>query len=100
MTEGSDRIRIDKWLWHARLCKTRGLAASIVTGGKLRINGQRTEKPGRAVGQGDVLTINLAGHVRVLRILACGTRRGPASEATMLYEEVGEGRTDLPTPAP
>lgn len=97
MTGAVDRIRIDKWLWHARLCKTRGLAASVVSGGRLRLNGQRIEKPGRAVGPGDVLTLRLAGQVRVLRILACGTRRGPAPEAATLYEEIGPaGETAVP----
>ena len=100
MTEGSDRIRIDKWLWHARLCKTRVLVATLVTGGKIRVNGQRIAKPGRAVGQGDVLTINLAGQVRLLRVLACGTRRGPAPEAATLYLDLAADETDVPAPAP
>ena len=85
MTHADDRIRIDKWLWHARLVKTRPLAAQLVQGGKLRINGQRIDKPGRAVGEGDVLTLAIGGRVRVLRILTCGERRGPAPEAQSLY---------------
>ncbi len=91
MTE-AERLRIDKWLWHARFCKTRGLAADLVQGGKLRVNGQKVLKPGRAVGPGDVLTLAFGGQVRVLRVLACGTRRGPATEAALLYhllEETG-----------
>ncbi|RWR09397.1 RNA-binding S4 domain-containing protein [Paenirhodobacter populi] len=79
------RIRIDKWLWHARLVKTRGLAADLVSGGKVRVNGARIEKPGRAVGPGDVLTVSVAGRVRLLRILDCGLRRGPAGEAAELF---------------
>ncbi|RWR12996.1 RNA-binding S4 domain-containing protein [Paenirhodobacter populi] len=79
------RIRIDKWLWHARLVKTRGLAADLVSGGKVRVNGARIEKPGRAVGPGDVLTVSVAGRVRLLRILDCGLRRGPADEAAELF---------------
>lgn len=85
MTEAPDRLRIDKWLWHARFCKTRGLAATMVERGAVRVNGQRVVKPGRAVGPGDVLTLALGGQVRVLRVLACGTRRGPAPEAQGLY---------------
>ncbi|MCB2129459.1 MAG: RNA-binding S4 domain-containing protein [Rhodobacteraceae bacterium] len=83
-----DRIRIDKWLWQARFFKTRGLASEMVTAGHLRVNGDKTAKPGRAVGQGDVLTFRQAGVIRVIRILACGTRRGPAPEARGLYEDL------------
>lgn len=79
------RIRIDKWLWQARFVKSRALAVDLVTAGRVRVNGQKTEKPGRAIGPGDVLTLALGGQVRVLRILACGTRRGPAPEAATLY---------------
>ncbi|MEZ5778027.1 MAG: RNA-binding S4 domain-containing protein [Paracoccaceae bacterium] len=82
------RIRIDKWLWQARFFKTRALAAGIVSAGRLRINGNRTAKPGHAVGPGDVLTFPQAKQVRVVRVLACGTRRGPAVEAQALYEDL------------
>lgn len=88
MSEAPERIRIDKWLWQARLFKTRALAAEAVGAGHLRINGQPTDKPGRLVGPGDVLTLRRAGGVRVLRIAACGTRRGPAPEAATLYGEI------------
>jgi len=84
-----DRIRIDKWLWQARFVKSRALAVDLVAAGRVRVNGQKTEKPGRAVGPGDVLTLVLGGEARVLRILACGTRRGPAPEAATLYELIG-----------
>ncbi|HEY0276337.1 MAG TPA: RNA-binding S4 domain-containing protein [Paenirhodobacter sp.] len=80
-----DRIRIDKWLWHARLVKTRVLAAALISGRKVRVNGARIDKPGRAVGPGDVLTVAVAGQVRLLRILDCGERRGPATEASALF---------------
>lgn len=92
MTETADpaRIRLDKWLWHARIFKTRVLAAEVVSKGKIRINGQKTNKPGRAVGPGDVLTIVWGGQVRTLRLLACGTRRGPATEAAALYTDPGQ----------
>jgi len=49
VTDTRDRLRIDKWLWHARLLKSRSLAAEMVSGGHVRVNGQRIEKPGRAV---------------------------------------------------
>ncbi|MGB3316749.1 MAG: RNA-binding S4 domain-containing protein [Albidovulum sp.] len=86
-----DRIRIDKWLWQARFFKTRSLAAGVVTAGHLRVNGDKTAKPGRAVGPGDVLTFRQARDIRVVRILECGTRRGPAAEARLLYDDLAPG---------
>lgn len=95
-SETGDRtpsLRVDKWLWHARLCKTRTLAAKIVSGGKLRVNGNRATKPSTQARPGDVLTVAIHGRVRVVRILEVGKRRGPSSEAATLYE-------DLSPPAP
>ena len=83
-----DTIRIDKWLWHARFFKTRTLAASIVAAGKVRLDGTPVAKPARAVGAGDVLTFAKEGDIKVIRIVALGSRRGPASEAQMLYEDL------------
>lgn len=87
-----ERLRIDKWLWHARFVKSRALAAELVSEGRFRVNGQRIDKPGRAVGPGDVLTFALGPEgrpeVRVVRVLACGTRRGPAPEAATLYADL------------
>jgi ribosome-associated heat shock protein Hsp15 len=80
-----ETIRLDKWLFQARFLKSRGLAADMIAEGKLRVNGQPTDKPARAIGVGDVLTFALHGRVRVVRILATGDRRGPASEAQGLY---------------
>ena len=91
MTEAVDRIRIDKWLWQARFCKTRALAAEAVSGGKVRLNGARLEKPGRAIGAGDVLTLTIGGRMRLIRVLDCGTRRGPAFEAATLYLDLEAG---------
>ena len=94
------RIRVDKWLWQARFFKTRSLAAATVSSGHLRLNGAKTAKPGHAVGPGDVLTFPQAGRIRVVRLLACGTRRGPAPEAQALYDdlapETGEPRDAVP----
>ncbi|MBP1805647.1 RNA-binding S4 domain-containing protein [Rubellimicrobium aerolatum] len=81
-------IRLDKWLWQARFLKSRSLAANLVAEGRLRVNGQPTDKPARAVGAGDVLTFALHGRVRVVRILDLGDRRGPAPEAQALYEDL------------
>ena len=77
--------RIDKWLWHARVAKTRTLAASLVTGGHVRLNSARISKASQPVKPGDVVTIALRGRILVLRIEAIGDRRGPASEAATLY---------------
>lgn len=87
------RQRLDKWLWFARIVKTRSLAAKLVTEGRIRLNAVRIETPAKSVGPGDVLTIALEREVKVLRILGSADRRGPYSEARLLYE-------DLPTPAP
>ena len=81
-------IRIDKWLWHARVFKTRTLAARIVSGGKVRVNGTPVSKPARTVGPGDTLTFAQGDDIRVIRILAPGARRGPAPEAQALYEDL------------
>lgn len=83
-----ERIRIDKWLWHARFCKSRSVSAALVSGGRVRLNGQPCAKPGHAVGPGDVLTFAQGDRILVIRILAPGLRRGPAPEARLLYEDV------------
>jgi len=88
------RIRLDKWLWHARAFRTRALAAETVASGAVRVNGQRVVKPGHGVVPGDVLTFSQSGKVRVLRILEFGLRRGPAVEAQRLYADL-----DAATPA-
>ena len=80
--------RLDKWLWHARFFRTRSLAAAQVASGHVRVNGTRIAKPGRQVGPGDVLTFPQGAQVRVVRLLAPGTRRGPAREAQALYEDL------------
>ncbi|WP_231388633.1 RNA-binding S4 domain-containing protein [Pseudooceanicola algae] len=80
---------MDKWLWQARFFKSRGLAASCAIGGHLRINGRHATKAASAVGLGDVLTFTQGDTVRVIRITALGTRRGPAPEAQGLYEDLG-----------
>lgn len=84
----TDNLRIDKWLWYARFFKTRGLAAKTVAGGKLRLAGAVTTKAHQKVRPGDVLTFPQGPHIRVVKILALGTRRGPAPEAQGLYEDL------------
>ncbi|MEN8657843.1 RNA-binding S4 domain-containing protein [Marivita sp.] len=88
MVEPVQKLRIDKWLWHARFFKTRSLAAKIVSGGKLRVNGQPISKPAYMVSALDVLTFPQANDVRVIKVVAMGERRGPAPEAQLLYEDL------------
>lgn len=82
------KIRVDKWLWQARFFKSRGLAGEVAGSGAVRVNGERIAKPAHAVRAGDVLTFPQAGHIRVIRILDLGTRRGPAAEAQGLYDDL------------
>lgn len=80
--------RLDKWLWFARVVKTRSMAAALVVRGRVRVNRVRTQKPSHPVKPGDVITASVSRSVRVLRVLEPGTRRGPASEAQALYEDL------------
>jgi ribosome-associated heat shock protein Hsp15 len=80
--------RLDKWLWFARVVKTRSLAARLVSEGHVRLNARRIETPAKAVGPGDVLTIALEHQVRVLKVVAPGTRRGGFPEAALLFEDL------------
>ncbi|MEM1047209.1 MAG: RNA-binding S4 domain-containing protein [Pseudomonadota bacterium] len=88
-----ERQRIDKWLWHARIVKTRTLAQRIVGGGKVRVNRDKVVASSASVRVGDVLTITLLKRVLVLEVVGFCDRRGPASLAQTLYE-------DLSAPAP
>lgn len=80
--------RLDKWLWFVRAIKSRTQAAGLVTEGKVRLNRDKATKPSQTVRPGDVLTVNIRGHVRVLRVVAPGERRGPPAEAQTLYEDL------------
>jgi ribosome-associated heat shock protein Hsp15 len=90
----TDRIRIDKWLWHARFHKTRVLAQDAAVRGHIRLNGRRIEKASAEVRPGDLLTLPRGREVIVVRVLACGIRRGPASEARGLYETLDDSVLD------
>ncbi len=83
-----ESLRIDKWLFHARFFKTRSLAAKLVSEGRLRVDGTPISKPSRMVVPGATLTFPQGDAIRVIRILAMGTRRGPAPEARELYEDL------------
>ncbi len=83
-----DRQRIDRWLWNARIVRTRSAAASLVMAGHVRVNGARMATPGRDVKCGDVVTIALYGGVRVLKVTGMAQRRGNAASALQLYDEL------------
>jgi ribosome-associated heat shock protein Hsp15 len=85
---GPDRQRIDKWLFFARLVKSRSLAAKLVQSGAVRVNREKIIQPSHGVKAGDGLTITLDRRVVVWRVLDTGTRRGPAEEARTLYEDL------------
>ncbi len=93
-----DKLRLDKWLWQARFFKTRTLAAKQVSGGLVRVNGQRVAKPAFAIGFGDVLTFAQSRQIRIVRVEALGTRRGPASEAQALYTDLSPPESPQPRP--
>jgi ribosome-associated heat shock protein Hsp15 len=91
MDASRDRVRLDKWLWAARLYKTRSLAAQAVDGGKVKLNGDRA-KPSKEVKPGDRVEL-AAGELRWdVSVLAVSARRGPAAEAAKLYAESEESR--------
>lgn len=96
MTAPAAKLRLDKWLVHARFCKTRSVAAALVGAGHVRVNGDRAQKPAQTVVPGDILTLAQPRVVRVVRVEALGLRRGPASEAQMLYTELSEKRDETP----
>lgn len=87
-----DRQRLDKWLWHARVVKARTSAAELVESGHVRINGVREKSPGHAVKEGDVVTIALDRAVRVLKVTGFSERRGDATAARVLYEDLQKGQ--------
>ena len=83
-----DRQRIDKWLWHARVVKTRTSAAELVAKGHVRVNGARVVTPSHPVKAGDVLTIALDRRIRIWKVAGFAERRGDATAAQALYREV------------
>ncbi len=84
----SDRQRLDRWLWHARVVKTRELAKGLIEGGHVRVDRERETKAGHGVKRGETLTITLPGRVRVLKVVDFVERRGSAEVAARLYEDL------------
>jgi ribosome-associated heat shock protein Hsp15 len=85
---GAEAQRLDKWLWFARVVKSRTLAAALVIDRKVRVNRERASKPSQMLRVGDVVTVAVHARVRVLKVLAAGARRGPPAEACLLYEDL------------
>jgi ribosome-associated heat shock protein Hsp15 len=92
-----DRQRIDKWLWHARVVRTRTAAAGLVEAGHVRLNGSRVAATSHAVKAGDVVTVALDRSVRVMKVTGFVERRGPAEVAQATFEEAGGSRDPGPT---
>ena len=87
-----ERQRLDKWLWHARVVKARTSAAALIEAGHVRINGLREKAPGHSVKAGDVVTIGLDRSVRVLKVVGFAERRGDASAARVLYDDLQDSQ--------
>jgi ribosome-associated heat shock protein Hsp15 len=95
-----DRQRIDKWLWHARVVRTRSAAAALAASGHVRLNGTRVDAPSKAVKAGDVVTIALDARVRVLKVTGFALRRGGADQGRALYEDMAPPQpAAAPSPA-
>ena len=88
----ADSLRLDKFLWFARIVKTRALAQTLAEQGRIRIAGRVVDRAHAPVRVGDVLSFAQRGAVRVLRVEALPARRGPAAEARALYTDIAEGR--------
>lgn len=95
---GEGRLRLDKWLWYARFYKSRALASALCDQERVRINGVGPVKAHHPVKPGDVLTFPLGRHIRVIRVVALGTRRGPAEEARALYEDLAPPTVETAMP--
>ena len=93
-------LRLDKWLWFARFCKSRGLAARLCESGRARANKAIVRKAHQAIRVGDVLTLPIGPHIRVIAIKSLGTRRGPAPEAAQLYDDLAPPPPQAPAPPP
>jgi ribosome-associated heat shock protein Hsp15 len=91
-TPATEGQRLDQWLWFARITKSRTLAQALIERGKVRVNRVKVDRARHWLKAGDALTLTLGPHVRVLTVIGFGKRRGPATEAQALYEEL--------TPAP
>ena len=90
MSDPAERQRLDRWIWHARVVRTREAAADLVRAGHVRLDGARVTGPGHMVRPGQVLTIALDRQVRILRVVGFSDRRGDATSASALFDEITE----------
>ena len=81
-------MRLDKFLWFARIVKTRALAQKITVEGRLRLDGRIVDRAHSPVRPGSILTFALSGRVRVIRVEALPTRRGPSAEAAACISDL------------
>lgn len=81
-------LRIDKWLWYARVTKSRSLAQKLAVSGHVRVNKEKISSSSKSIRPGDVLTVTLERKILILRVVALGSRRGPYEEAKLLYEDL------------
>jgi ribosome-associated heat shock protein Hsp15 len=91
---GIERQRLDKWLWHARVVRTRSAAAALVASGHVRVNAVKVETVSRAVRAGDVVTVALDRAVRVLKVTGFAERRGSADAARALFLELAANASE------
>ena len=92
--------RLDKWLWYARVLKSRTLAQKLVASGAVRVDATRTTRPDYRLSQGMVLTMTVHTQLRILKVVELGTRRGPAVEAQALYLDLTPQLPPREKPAP
>jgi len=92
----AETMRLDKFLWFARIVKTRSLGQALAEDGRLRLSGRVIDRSHATVRVGDVLSFALHGKVRVLKVQALPTRRGPPAEARLLYTDLSQSRVDEP----
>ena len=91
MADSDDPVRLDKWLWAARFYKTRSLASDAIAGGKVQVNGDRAKRA-RTLHPGDEIRVRQGPYEHRVVVRELSGRRGPASEAAKLYEELPESR--------
>ncbi len=84
----AETLRLDKFLWFARIVRTRALAQTLAEGGRIRVSGRVVDRPAAPVRVGDVLAFAVRGKIRVLKVESLPARRGPPAEARLLYSEL------------
>jgi len=92
--------RLDKWLWCARVTKSRTLAQGLIAAGHVRVNRTRINRSSHELKPGDVLTIATRGRVSILKVVAFAGRRGPPAAARALYEDLTPPRDPVPAGMP